>query len=596
MNGFGGKREPVNSLIRSIAVVLSFVFCGMCAAEQGEQERTFAVAVTATPVFNSPDIAGIFNRDNPGGPRADDAGLVRELEFVALPGSVFLVEEGQGEGNIVKVRTQEYPSNGKELFVDKRFIRVEAGEPEEREKKLPRRQEIQEHLKALEGTRYVWGGNVSKGVPKMKDLYEPPAGLEEKEADEWELRGVDCSGLLYEATAGSTPRNTEDLVSFGVPVAVKGLESEEIKEKLKPLDLIVWKGHVIVVLENGTVIESRLDNDKDMSGAQDGVVIRGLEERLREIMTERQPADGYTTEDGEKVFVVRRWYDTLARELIAGRKKKAREKLEKITADLRGATSTEEKARLMVEKAKQLIHISGRKAMVPATEGTINAISLAPYEDDYKRYLFLLYEYFWKNETGTERAGLKERVKSIVKAYNGNKNFELLMGPQEVKAFLGRMNESGISLSGGKKDKISAYSTEYGWFEIEDVYAYYEMYEVDIDNDGEKEKVLIADADTEDTLKIAGVYGEKDGKVLEKWNKKEKNKMEELLTTSAGKVYNKKNVPPLSVEDIEICTDNGKTFFSIVAAPFWEDRQELGDGKVAMDILWENGSLRRKDE
>ncbi|HPE85225.1 MAG TPA: hypothetical protein PLO43_03500, partial [Chlamydiales bacterium] len=80
--------------------------------------------------------------------------------------------------------------------------------------------------------------------------------------------GVDCSGLLYEASYGLTPRNTSELISFG---------EERSLENLQPLDLLVWKGHVVIVLDPYHTIESRLGK---------GVVITPLADRLSEIERE----------------------------------------------------------------------------------------------------------------------------------------------------------------------------------------------------------------------------------------------------------------------------------------------------------------------
>jgi cell wall-associated NlpC family hydrolase len=118
----------------------------------------------------------------------------------------------------------------------------------------------------------------------------------------WQLSGVDCSGLLYEATAGSTPRNTSSLVGFGRPVAVAGRSAAELAALLQPLDLIVWPGHVMIVIGGGRVIESRLDCQNPHAGVR----IRPLKTALTGIMQKRKPVDAIG--NGAKEFVVRRWY------------------------------------------------------------------------------------------------------------------------------------------------------------------------------------------------------------------------------------------------------------------------------------------------
>jgi cell wall-associated NlpC family hydrolase len=119
------------------------------------------------------------------------------------------------------------------------------------------------------------------------------------------LAGLDCSGLLYQASNGWTPRNTSQLISYGQPVAIAGKSAAEIVRQLEPLDLIVWNGHVIIVLDGETVIESRLECGKKGNG---GVVLTPLRRRLTEIMRVRKPVDSWP-QNGKlrDVFVVRRW-------------------------------------------------------------------------------------------------------------------------------------------------------------------------------------------------------------------------------------------------------------------------------------------------
>ena len=130
------------------------------------------------------------------------------------------------------------------------------------------------------------------------------------------LKGLDCSGLLYQATNGYTPRNTSSLVSYGAPVRIAGLKVDQSIQKVEPLDIIVWRGHVIVILNKEHVIESRLDYGKYKKGLQGGVRIRRLKEVLVEIMERRVPVDSYKdkVEERKKKFVIRRWYKQTERQ------------------------------------------------------------------------------------------------------------------------------------------------------------------------------------------------------------------------------------------------------------------------------------------
>ena len=110
-------------------------------------------------------------------------------------------------------------------------------------------------------------------------------------------KGVDCSGLIYQATNGSTPRNTSSLIEFGDGLEIKGKSVAEISSMLMPLDLITWNGHVIIVLDENTVIEST-------PGL--GVHKSDLQARLRSVLSERTPVNDWNSTKGKR-FVIRRW-------------------------------------------------------------------------------------------------------------------------------------------------------------------------------------------------------------------------------------------------------------------------------------------------
>ena len=80
---------------------------------------------------------------------------------------------------------------------------------------------------------------------------------------------------------------------------------QQIIEKVQPLDLIVWAGHVIIVLSDDYVIESLWKENYEWWAE-----IVNLQERLEDIFTRRQPVDEWhesNLPDKEK-FVIRRWF------------------------------------------------------------------------------------------------------------------------------------------------------------------------------------------------------------------------------------------------------------------------------------------------
>jgi len=291
-------------MIRSAATILLLLALHVSAYGA---DKLFAVAATPAPVLNTPDFPSIFGGKDGKTLQKDSCGQLRSLEFVALPGSAFRIEE---EFNIhgrkiFRVTTEEYPYPSKSgYFVDAEALKVSDIRPPERRRILPPADAVLSALKKRVGTGYVWGGNVAEGMPEITSWYPPSGGPSPSRSDWrlWQLAGVDCSGLLYEATGGYTPRNTSALLGFGNPVSIAGKSQKEIDSLLQPLDLLVWPGHVMIVIDGGNIIESRLvchEPDK-------GVRIRTIADALREVMKKRKPAD--VIKSGGKEFVVRRWY------------------------------------------------------------------------------------------------------------------------------------------------------------------------------------------------------------------------------------------------------------------------------------------------
>jgi len=266
------------------------------------------VVRTPAPVLNSPDFRSVFGGKDGSSLKTDRCGQVRELEYIALSGTVFKIlgELKRGSATIFQVETEEYQAqSGIRLYVDSRFIILHSSTaPPSRKRSLPTRELILERLVNSVGSPYIWGGNVQEGVPELTHYYF--YNIRDSGSELFNLSGLDCSGLLYQATAGWTPRNTSQLISFGQPVTIKGKNVAEIARQLEPLDLIVWDGHVIIVLDQETVIESKLECGKPGNG---GVVKRPLLLRLREIMRTRKPADEWPGGAKQRnVFVIRRWY------------------------------------------------------------------------------------------------------------------------------------------------------------------------------------------------------------------------------------------------------------------------------------------------
>lgn len=225
---------------------------------------TFLRAIKPTPLLNTPDFEKVFGSDTLP---LDAQGLLRSVEMIALPQTKFQKVRSVTP-SILEVKTHDYPLTP--LYLDTRFVEdVEASFPE-RVKILPPKELILSRLQRAIGLPYIWGGNWSSGIPEILSYYHPKQVPPELQAT-WTLKGVDCSGLLYEATEGFTPRNTSELLVFGENIPFESFSLPEILAKVKPLDILVWKGHVIILLNETTSIES-------LGGK--GVITQNLAHRL----------------------------------------------------------------------------------------------------------------------------------------------------------------------------------------------------------------------------------------------------------------------------------------------------------------------------
>ncbi len=296
-----------------VAVFIFFLFSLLNSELWAKQLTKYAIAMLPTPVLNTPDFFGVFGGENGSTLRVDEEGKILELELICLPKSIFKIEETilKNLSTIYKVTTNDYPyPTSKGYFIDSRFVKIVEAKPSDKAKKLSSNQIIIQNLLSTQGSNYLWGGNYKDGVPQMLTFYEPSYPLIVNVQEKWMLKGLDCSGLLYYATNGYTPRNTSSLVNYGNPVLISGLKVDEIIQKVEPLDIIVWIGHLIIILDKENVIESRLDYEKYKKGFQGGVRIRQLKEVLREVIESRVPVNNYKEEleEGKKKFVIRRWY------------------------------------------------------------------------------------------------------------------------------------------------------------------------------------------------------------------------------------------------------------------------------------------------
>lgn len=241
------------------------------------------------PVLNTPDFSSVF-----GGLAipTNDKGHPLHFEFVALPGMTCFVTK-QSSQWIAQVTCPHYP--GDNLFLDLRFAKAWEPLPP---MSLPSKEEILKQMHSLLGTPYVWGGNWSTGIPKLLELYPPQGSLSPRMKTLWTLSGIDCSGLLFQTTRGLTPRNTSQLIRFGIGLKINNLKVHELERMVEPLDMILYRGHVLYVLNATTTIESK---------SPYGVILRDLRERLEEIGQGRVGQDEWDSAcSTDSQFIIRR--------------------------------------------------------------------------------------------------------------------------------------------------------------------------------------------------------------------------------------------------------------------------------------------------
>jgi len=198
-----------------------------------------------TPLFNIPNFIQCLE-DGP----VDETFHMRILETIVFPKrEIVICSQIKG---VCQVYCSDYLSPSP-LYTLALFLEI--GFAEEKAP-MPSLTKIIQRLKNFPKMPYLLGGNITQKINLGLPLESIPFTMRNAS-----LYGIDCSGLLYFVTNGHTPRNTKELMEFGEKV-----------EDLCPLDLIVFKGHVLIYLGDGLVIESR---------EIDGVIISNWDRRRK---------------------------------------------------------------------------------------------------------------------------------------------------------------------------------------------------------------------------------------------------------------------------------------------------------------------------
>ncbi len=282
------------------------------------------------------------------------------------------------------------------------------------------------------------------------------------------------------------------------------------------------------------------------------------------------------------------------------------EKMSTLDAEIERAGSGHEKAELLHKKCQEIMKNpeDSPATIMEATKTVLSAIEIDPYDEEYKKTLFIIYDKYWKGKAG----GLEGRnnegtsqtyseLRSILQEYNTNKNFNYLIGPFTARKFIRELNRLGIILSPGEGrefDKIKTYSTENGWFEIEGSDKYYELYAADINNDKETEVILAAASDKNDSIMIEAVFSKVGVKQYDIFDQV-KGTMWAFMQDRIKKHYGLAEYPPMQGVEIIIEKIGEGIYFTQVMKPFWEDRAELGEEVFYCRFKWEEKGITLKE-
>lgn len=313
----GSEGSPSVRVMSSLFLMSSFLLVGCGARHRvpvlSDCEPFYAVALRPVPLLNTQDVHHVYGGRKGRRVLRDQVGLVRAVEVVALEGASFRVD-GQARSRdaiMWRVTTPDYDYPSKTgYFVDSRFLARSEGPKARRNPGLPSPTVLRYRLLRSLGSTYVWGGNVAAGIPDQLRYYPPSRRISQDDRHHWSLKGVDCSGLLYEATRGLTPRNASSLIRYGRAVPIAGRSPEEIAASLRPFDVIGWRTHVMIALDPTELIQSRVDYDYEKPGNQGGVRRQDLVAYLHRLMESYDPVDDWDDEvpEGRNKFVIRRWY------------------------------------------------------------------------------------------------------------------------------------------------------------------------------------------------------------------------------------------------------------------------------------------------
>ena len=90
------------------AILVLFLINISCKAQTDEVKSNYAVAIFSTPVLNTSDFESVFGGNSGTEVKLDSKGLIREMEFIAFPNTLFEILEiiPKDSYDIYKIKTK----------------------------------------------------------------------------------------------------------------------------------------------------------------------------------------------------------------------------------------------------------------------------------------------------------------------------------------------------------------------------------------------------------------------------------------------------------------------------------------------------------
>lgn len=224
--------------------------------------------------------------------------------------TVIIEDELIDRDNIIyKIQLNEIPWYF-DSYIDSRFLEIYDKQPTERNIIKPSKEDIINNLKLQVWHQYIRWGVMPNWVQELAQYYNPTTNLPYYIENKLILKWFDCSGLLHYATNWFTPRNTWWLIYYWSWLHISWLNSDEIIDKLEPLDIIVWRWHVMIILDKEDLIESRLDYNAEDTWFDWWVRIRKIKPILDDLVLNKIWVDNYDDKvpEWKKKFTIRRWF------------------------------------------------------------------------------------------------------------------------------------------------------------------------------------------------------------------------------------------------------------------------------------------------